>query len=176
MIRALVVIAMIGCGGGAPAKPTAPKAEAVLDVGARPPAATLTTPTGGKLAFSDAVKPHARAVVVFYRGFWCETCVTWLGELSRHAGELARQDVGVVAISADALADLASLVPRLPSVTLLADPGLVATTAWGLRVPGAEAPSPGTFVLANGAITWRHLEGPTGDWPSYAELAAALRL
>lgn len=168
-----MVIAMIGCGGGAP-RAAAPKAEAVLDVGARPPDATLTTPTGGKLAFADALKPHARAVVVFYRGFWCETCVTWLGELSRHAGELAQQDVGVVAISADALDDLASLVPRLPSVTLLADPGLVATTAWGLRVAGAEAPSPGTFVIAGGAITWRHLEGPAGDWPTYAELSSAL--
>jgi peroxiredoxin len=175
MIRALVVIAMVaGCGGGAP-KPTAPRPDAVIAVGAKPPDATLTTPTGGKVALAEALHPHARSVVVFYRGFWCETCVKRLGELSAHAGELAQQDVGLVAISADALDDLASLVPKLPSVTLLADPGLVATAAWGLRVPGAEAPSPGTFVIAGGAIAWRHLEGPSGDWPTYAELTAALR-
>ena len=175
MTRALVVIAVIsGCGGGGAPTPKAPAADAVIAVGAKVPDAVLTEPAGGKVALGAALAPHAHNVVVFYRGFWCETCVAWLGELSAHAGELAQRDVGVVAISADALDDLRSLVPRLPHVTLLDDPGLVATTAWGLRVPGAEAPSPGTFVIDAGTIRWRRLEGPHGDWPTYAELTAAL--
>jgi hypothetical protein len=30
-------------------------------------------------------------------------------------------------------------------------------------------------IDAHGAITWRHLRDQRGDWPTYAELAAALQ-
>ena len=63
----------------------------------------------------------------------------------------------------------------MPKVTLLIDPELAASTAWGVRVPGAESPSPGTFVVGrDGVVQWRRLEDKRGDWPTYAELAAAL--
>ncbi len=70
---------------------------------------------------------------------------------------------------------MAALQPKAPGVTLLTDPGVAASTAWGVHVPGAESPSPGTFVVGRGGVVqWRHLEDPRGDWPTYAELAAAL--
>lgn len=61
-------------------------------------------------------------------------------------------------------------------MTLLRDePELPATAAWGLKVGDAEAPWPATYVVdASGAIRWRHLRDAKGDWPSYAELDAAL--
>jgi peroxiredoxin len=70
---------------------------------------------------------------------------------------------------------MAALQPKLPGVTLLTDPGVAAATAWGVHVAGAENPSPGTFVVGrDGVVQWRHLEDKRGDWPTYAELAAAL--
>lgn len=70
---------------------------------------------------------------------------------------------------------MAALQPKLPGVTLMTDPGVAASAAWGVRVAGAENPSPGTFVVGrDGAVRWRRLEDKRGDWPTYAELAAAL--
>ncbi len=165
-----------GCGHAAAPTAVAPAPATVVDVGAKAPDAQLTQAAGTPVGLAALIGEHAQNVVVFYRGFWCQTCVRWLGELDQHAAELAQRDIGLVAISADKLEDLAALVPRLPNVRLLTDPGLVAATAWGLRVPGAEAPSPGTFVVGkDGVIAWRRLEQPHSDWPTYAELTAALR-
>ena len=70
---------------------------------------------------------------------------------------------------------MAALQAKVPGVTLLTDPGVAASTAWGVHVPGAESPSPGTFVVGrDGVVQWRRLEDKRGDWPTYAELAAAL--
>jgi hypothetical protein len=70
---------------------------------------------------------------------------------------------------------MAALQPKLPRLTLLTDPGVAASTAWGVHIPGAENPSPGTFVVGrDGVVQWRRLEDKRGDWPTYAELAGAL--
>jgi peroxiredoxin len=81
----------------------------------------------------------------------------------------------VIAIAADPVSDMAALQPKLPGLTLLTDPGVAASTAWGVHVAGADSPSPGTFVVGrDGVVQWRRLEDKRGDWPTYAELAAAL--
>jgi hypothetical protein len=72
------------------------------------------------------------------------------------------------------VADTAELQGKLSGVLLLTDPGLAASAAWGVRAADAESPSPGTFVVRDGVVRWRRLEQPSGDWPTYAELAAAL--
>jgi hypothetical protein len=70
---------------------------------------------------------------------------------------------------------MAALQRKLPGVLLLTDPQLAASTAWGVHVPDADNPSPGTFVVGrDGVVQWRRLEDARGDWPTYAELAAAL--
>lgn len=82
----------------------------------------------------------------------------------------------MVAIAADSVADTAALSPKLPGITLLTDLKLTAATAWGVHEAGAEAPSPGTFVVSRDAIVgWRRLGDERGDWPTYPEVAAALR-
>jgi hypothetical protein len=81
----------------------------------------------------------------------------------------------VVAIAADAVTDMAALQTKLPHITLVSDTTLGASKAWGLLLAGGEHPNPGTFVVAGGTITYRRLEDRRGDWPTYAELAAALR-
>jgi alkyl hydroperoxide reductase subunit AhpC len=99
----------------------------------------------------------------------------WLGELAKHTDELQQRDIGVVAIAADSVGDMAALQATLAKLMLLTDLDLSVTTAWGLHVPGAETPSPGTFVVGrDGLVQWRRLEDKRGDWPTYPELAAAL--
>lgn len=99
----------------------------------------------------------------------------WLGELAQHAAELEARDIAIVAIAADSPADTASLQARLPGLALLIDPQLAAAAAWGVRAAGADNPSPGTFVVGRDrAVRWLRLEDARGDWPTYAELAAAL--
>ena len=99
----------------------------------------------------------------------------WLGELAQHAAELEARDVGVVAIASDSVSDTAALQARFPRLLLLTDPDVSAATAWGVHVAGADNPSPGTFVVGrDGVVRWRRLEDERGDWPTYAELAAAL--
>jgi peroxiredoxin len=81
----------------------------------------------------------------------------------------------VIAIAADSVADMAELQTTLAKITLLSDLDLSVTAAWGLRAPGADSPSPGTFIVArDGLVQWRRLEDKRGDWPTYPELAAAL--
>lgn len=70
---------------------------------------------------------------------------------------------------------MASLQAKLTQITLLTDLDLSAAAAWGLRVPGAESPSPGTFVISrDGLVQWRRLADKGVDWPTYPELASAL--
>ncbi len=72
---------------------------------------------------------------------------------------------------------MVDLQNKLPALTLLADTDLSMTTTWGLHDPGADEGNPGTFVVTrDGKITFRQLEQQgKGDWPTYDELAAALK-
>lgn len=69
---------------------------------------------------------------------------------------------------------MAALQTSLPAIKLVSDPALTGLQAWGVLVRGAEHPSPATFVVTDGKITYRRLLEATGDWPSYAELHRAL--
>ena len=79
-------------------------------------------------------------------------------------------------MAADDQEHTAELQKSLAGVTLLRDePALTATAAWGLKVGDAEAPWPATYIVGqDGAIRWRHLRDANGDWPAYADLAAAI--
>ena len=79
-------------------------------------------------------------------------------------------------MAADDVADMAELQPKLPTITLLTDVKLAGSVAWGLVAAGAEEPEPGTFVIdREGVVRYRKLGDEKGDWPTYAEVAAALR-
>jgi peroxiredoxin len=67
------------------------------------------------------------------------------------------------------------LQKEVSGITLLTDIGLKVADAWGLKVAGAEHPSPGTFVITrDGKVAWRRLEQNGSDWPTWDEVAAAL--
>jgi peroxiredoxin len=68
------------------------------------------------------------------------------------------------------------LQPRIPEVVLLTDLKLTASTAWGLVTPRAEEPEPATFIIdREGVIRYRKLGDAKGDWPTYDDVARALR-
>jgi len=70
---------------------------------------------------------------------------------------------------------MASLQAKLPVMKLLTDPQYTVCDAWGVHFPGAESPSTGTFVVdRDGNIQWRRLGDDKNDWPTYAEVVAAL--
>ncbi|MEO7093911.1 MAG: redoxin domain-containing protein [Polyangiales bacterium] len=99
----------------------------------------------------------------------------WLGELANHDDEYKTRDIGVVGIAADDVADMVGLQPRIPTITLLTDVKLAGSLAWGLVPAGAEEPEPGTFIIdREGVIRYQRLGNEKGDWPTYAEVAAAL--
>jgi peroxiredoxin len=72
---------------------------------------------------------------------------------------------------------MVALQPKLPAVTLLTDVKLAGSIAWGLVPAGTEEPAPATFIIDRGGVVrYRMLgNGNKGDWPTYAEVAAALR-
>jgi hypothetical protein len=80
----------------------------------------------------------------------------------------------VVAIAADEVSELAALQTKLSQIVLLSDLTLQASQAWGAHYPGAEEPTPTTFVVAGNQIRWRRVERQGSDWPTYVELVAAL--
>lgn len=84
----------------------------------------------------------------------------------------------VTAIAADPVDDMRSIEAQLPGVRLVSDPKLVVSNAWKRHVDGSDSPTPGTFVVAaDGTIEWQRLPDAKGnDWPTYAELSAALKL
>ncbi len=69
---------------------------------------------------------------------------------------------------------MAALQTRLPAIQLVSDPTLDGLRAWGTLIRGAEHPSPATFVVTDGKVTWRRLLEAGGDWPTYADLTRAL--
>lgn len=71
---------------------------------------------------------------------------------------------------------MAQLQPKLPAFTLLTDVKLAGSVAWGLVKTGAEEPEPATFVIdRKGVVRYRKLGDAKGDWPTYDDVAAALR-
>lgn len=79
-----------------------------------------------------------------------------------------------MAIASDSVAEMAALQTKLPQVTLLTDLDQKAAIAWGVHYPGADDPTPSTFVVRDGLIRYQRIEQRGGDWPTYPELAAAL--
>jgi hypothetical protein len=71
---------------------------------------------------------------------------------------------------------MAALQTRMPKLQLLsAVRDLATVAAWGVLLPGAEHPSPATFVVdRTGAVRWRYLLHASGDWPTVAQLVKAL--
>ena len=113
----------------------------VIEVGARLPDAELLDPHGAPTSLYAALGDRL-SVLVFYRGAWCPYCnialSTYQAEL---VAELARRDVGLVAISPQAPdGSLNTQEKNELAFTVLSDPGnQVAKAAGILTAPSDEA-------------------------------------
>lgn len=142
-------------------RPTAPpniEAKAVA-VGAKAPAIEAKDTAGSPWRLGDALASHAKTIVVFYRGDWCPFCRTQLGELQANLPELAKQDIGLVAIAVDEPATSKVLAERLHlTFPLVSDVGGAAIKAFGVFDDETEIAWPSIFVVAaDGTVVKRWL-------------------
>ncbi len=71
---------------------------------------------------------------------------------------------------------MVALQPKLPTVTLLTDLGLVAAVTWGLVPAGSDGAPAATFVIDRaGVIRYRKIGDAKGDWPPYDDVVTALK-
>lgn len=86
--------------------------------------------------------------------------------------EYKKQNIGLVAISADTREDSAEFIEEEGiSVLLLADPQLTAIKAYGVAMAGQEIAVPATFVVGQDkTIRWRYIGENMTDRPSEKEV------
>lgn len=113
----------------------------LIEVGASLPDAELLDPYGSATTLNDALGDRV-SVIVFYRGAWCPYCNialnTYKAEL---VPELARRDVGLVAVSPQTPdGSLSTREKNELTFTVLSDPGNQLAKAVGiLTAPSDEA-------------------------------------
>ncbi len=136
--------------------------EAVTEVGTALPDADLLDPHGAPTTFYKVVTDRL-SVVVFYRGAWCPYCNIALKTYQAAlVPELARRDVGLVAISPQAPDGSLSMAEKNElTFAVLSDPGNQLAKAAGiLTAPSDEVRAAQlqlgldlTAVNADGAVT-----------------------
>ena len=123
---------------------------------------SLSVPTlgGGTWTLEDR-SPERFLMIVFYRGYHCPVCTTYMRELDRLKDEFTRRGIEVVAISSDTQerAEMARDKWGLETITIGHDLPITKAREWGLYVSesrgksssGVEEPAifsePGVFVL-----------------------------
>lgn len=121
------------------------------------PAPALSVPTvgGGQWTLSDQ-KPGTFTMIVFYRGYHCPVCKSYLGELHQRLGEFEDAGASVVAVSMDSPERAAKSVEEwgLDGLTVGHSLGQAEARSWGLYLSKAikdgEAPlfsEPGLFLV-----------------------------
>lgn len=154
-------------------------------VGERAPAFSLAALDGSQVALADALR-HGPVVLVLGRGwpgYQCPFCTKQFGELRAHANEIERAGASVLWVYPGPAEDLAMHArdfvagKDLPaSIRILADPGFVFTSAYGLRwdAPG-ETAYPATFVVdQTGIVRFAQVSRVHGGRTPVADVLTAL--
>lgn len=96
------------------------------------PAVTLKLADGTDFALKDQVEGKP-TVLIFYRGGWCPFCTRHLAALQESQQELVDLGYQILAITADAPADMPPTTEKYElSYTLLSDVDMQASDAFGL--------------------------------------------
>lgn len=139
-------------------------------VGSPAPGVNVTNEFGDKL-FTGSFTGDGPLLLVFYRGFWCISCMNELQGLGEVRDELKRQGGELIAISTDAPEALKAgrkNYPLLP-VLLASDESHDAIKAFKLThdTMGKELPAPATVLIdKKGIVRFAHYAALVSDRPN----------
>lgn len=143
--------------------------------GAYPRAPALSGTTGDGEAFSLGQLRGRPAVLVFYRGAYCDICLNRLRSLEAHGAAYGEAGARLVAVTADpptaAEHTARSLELGFPVVSVPRS----AFRRWGLWREGESRPRPGEFVLdGDGRVRFAHIGDTAADGPGDVVLLGEL--
>jgi peroxiredoxin len=137
-------------------------------VGTRVPDFTLLDQKGQSRTLASLIGPKGLMLVFYRSADWCPYCKTQLAELQTRAADLAKNGIGLAAVSYDAVPILADFSKRRRiTFPLLSDPGSATIKRYGIlntTVPETNQqsygiPFPGTLMLnTQGVVTSRFFE------------------
>lgn len=105
--------------------------------------------SGGNFRLTEENSPRG-TLLVFYRGYHCPVCATYLKELGRLAPDFAARGVGVIAISSDTEERAALMAAKVGAEGL----------RYAHSLPLAEARSWGLFISTSRGKTSIDIEEP----------------
>lgn len=147
------------------------------------PSLTVPTLNGNDWTLSEQ-QPQHFTVVVFYRGYHCPICKTYIRDLDRKVASFAEKGINAVAISSDTQerAEKTRAEWGLETVTVGYDLPLDKAREWGLYTSKAikdnepaEFSEPGLFVVRpDGTLYASAIQTMPFTRPSFNELLGAL--
>lgn len=149
-----------------------------VPVGLPPPEFELPDTDGVTRTLQDLV--GQKLLVVFFRGFWCDTCQGQLRLMRQDHQEIVDRGGRLVAISAEAVerARLGRAEASLPFL-VLCDPTLTTIERYGVDhrpdPNGAGIARPAVFLLdRDGVVRYAHVGEDPWDRPALGTLLLAL--
>jgi peroxiredoxin len=134
--------------------------KTALAVGASvPEASAIDATTGSPWTLAGELAKHGRVLVMFYRGDWCPHCRRQLGDLQSKLPEMAKRDLGIVAISVDDAPAGKALATNLGlTFPIISDPKATVLKAFGVFDKETEIAWASIFVVAkDGKVVHRWL-------------------
>jgi peroxiredoxin len=150
-------------------QPTLPDVQKLgPQIGTRVPDFTLLDQKGQSRTLASLMGPKGLMLVFYRSADWCPYCKTQLAELQGKTAHLAKNGIGLAAVSYDPVPVLADFSKRRGIMfPLLSDPGSATIKRYGIlntTVPESSQqtfgiPFPGTFMLnAQSVVTSRFFE------------------
>lgn len=130
---------------------------------------------GDKIEINDLYSSNV-AVIMFYRGHWCNHCRRQLRALQTIHANLKQKKVRLVAISTDDAEASQRLKKRLGlGFDLLSDPSGEAIRIWDVWSAQHEIAHPSTFVVARGGtLVYSYVGKNPRDQAAVADIQAAV--
>jgi peroxiredoxin len=159
---------------------TPPAAEqTVIAVGERAPDIDLpmTNRTGhGRVVLGEVLDKGNRALVVFYRGAWCEYCKKQLADLQASLPDLEKRHVVPIGVSVDLLDASDSLAASLGvDFPLAEDASHKAIASYGVYDAGGEIAKPAVFLVERDhKVSWRFMADDFRERPSSQAILKAI--
>ncbi|HTA77391.1 MAG TPA: redoxin domain-containing protein [bacterium] len=171
--RLLTLVLLLGLLGSGCGKPSPVQA---LRVGDKAADFSLSDVSGRFLKLSDTA-PGNYLVLFFYRGAWCDTCVSHLQHFKRDFAKFSEMHASLAAISVDTVEVSAALNEqwRFP-FPLLSDQQLRLIDAYGARDPkgghkGEDISHVGVVIIdPQGIVRYKYIGDKAWDLPATDEV------